>query len=607
MKKVLSFLLALAFVMSLIQMQAAALQSGQTCPDCGEGMLIIIVTNSSQHAFSCSNTHCEHGSSSGYLWEDHHGGTACTAKPVCEECGKTYGSILGHDWLDANCTQPKRCSRGDAIEGEPLGHIGGAATCTAQAVCTRCQQPYGDPLGHTGGTATCTSQAVCTRCQQPYGDALGHDWETGWTNGGDTHYHACARCSERKDEAAHSYVWSYVDDNTCRGTCVCGAEITEAHYDRWASFCGRQPHCEKCNHDYGSVTEHEMYYEYKSETGHQPNCYHCDTYFFPEAHSGGNATCESAPICEKCGHEYGSALGHDWLDADCTQPKRCSRCDATEGEPLGHDWSDWLETTAPTCTEKGEKTRTCKRDGCTASEKEEIPPSGTGHKPGKAVKENEEIHCVSDSSYDEVVYCTVCKKELSRKHITYKSSHDYKPWEWHETITRMYFKCTKCGNFYWLHNPESWNMKPGLVRYASGDAVDYKAYATGPDDDGVLTVTPIKHTERDSTDDISLYMTPDDVYVWTWEKMNRIELVRNRVVLAIDPREITPEMFGLKENEKPDYYVFTLTPSGEDGWQVRAEVLLGEKRLSAQELKGITLTAAGKETVITANGVYKAE
>ena len=223
------------------------------------------------------------------------------------------------------------------------------------------------------------------------------------------------------------------------------------------------------------------------------------------------------------------------------------------------------------------------------------------------MKENEEIHCVSDSSYDEVVYCTVCKKELSRKHITYKSSHDYKPWEWHETITRKYYKCTKCGNFYWLHNPESWNMKPGLVRYANGAAVDYKAYATGPDDNGVLTVTPIRHTERDSTDDISLYLTPDDVYVWTWEKMNRIELVRDRTVLAIDPREITPEMFGLKEGETPDFYVFTLTPSGKDGWQVRAEVLLGEKRLSAQELKGITLTAAGKETAITANGVYKAE
>lgn len=286
------------------------------------------------------------------------------------------------------------------------------------------------------------------------------------------------------------------------------------------------------------------------------------------------------------------ALGHDWVAPTCTEPGYCTRCPEPGEAALDHKWK------AATCTEP----KTCERCGAT-----EGSPSGDGHKPGKAVIENEDIHCVSDSSYDEVVYCTVCKQELSRKHVTYKSSHDYQPWEWHETITRQYFKCTKCGNFYWLHNPESLNMKKGLVRYANGDTVDYKAYATGPDDNGVLTVTPIKHTERDNTDDISLYMTPDDVYVWVWEKMNRIELVRDRVVLAIDPREITPEMYGLKENEVPDYYVFTLTPSGKDGWLVRAEALMGEKRIPAEELKGITLTVSGKETEITANGVYKAE
>ena len=317
-------------------------------------------------------------------------------------------------------------------------------------------------------------------------------------------------------------------------------------------------------------------------------------------HDAQSPTCtavgwDAYDTCSRCDYStYAEkpALGHDWVAPTCTEPGHCTRC-PEPGEPaLGHKWK------AATCTEP----KTCERCGAT-----EGSPLSDGHKPGKTVIENEDIHCISDSSYDEVVYCTVCKKELSRKHITYKSSHDYKPWEWHETITRKYYKCTKCGNFYWLHNPESWNMKPGLVRYANGAAVDYKAYATGPDDNGVLTVTPIRHTERDSTDDISLYLTPDDVYVWTWEKMNRIELVRDRTVLAIDPREITPEMFGLKEGETPDFYVFTLTPSGKDGWQVRAEVLLGEKRLSAQELKGITLTAAGKETAITANGVYKAE
>ncbi len=301
-------------------------------------------------------------------------------------------------------------------------------------------------------------------------------------------------------------------------------------------------------------------------------------------------TCTRGDAAET--REGRAALGHDWVAPTCTEPGYCTRCPEPGKAKLGHNWK------AATCTEP----KTCERCGAT-----EGSPSGDGHKPGKAVIENEDIHCISDSSYDEVVYCTVCKKELSRKHITYKSSHDYKPWEWHETITRKYYKCTKCGNFYWLHNPESWNMKPGLVRYANGESVDYKASATGPDDDGMLTIMPIKHTERDNTDDISLYMTPDDVYVWVWEKMNRIELVRDRVVLAVDPREITPAMFGLENEKEVDLYVFTLTPEGKDGWLVRAEALSGITKIPAQELKGITLTSAGKETEITANGVYKAE
>ena len=278
-----------------------------------------------------------------------------------------------------------------------------------------------------------------------------------------------------------------------------------------------------------------------------PECVLFNNSYYGNPHTGGTATCTEQPVCSVCGQKYDSALGHDLSHHDAQSPTctavgwdeydTCSRCDYStyvEKPALGHKWK------AATCTEP----KTCERCGAT-----EGSPLSDGHKPGKTVIENEDIHCISDSSYDEVVYCTVCKKELSRKHITYKSSHDYKPWEWHETITRKYYKCTKCGNFYWLHNPESWNMKPGLVRYANGAAVDYKAYATGPDDNGVLTVTPIRHTERDSTDDISLYLTPDDIYVWTWEKMNRIELVRDRTVLAIDPREITPEMFGLKEGE----------------------------------------------------------
>ena len=111
--------------------------------------------------------------------------------------------------------------------------------------------------------------------------------------------------------------WEKLNEESHRRTCKregCGATETEAHYDRWASKCGRQPHCEKCGHDYGTIPEHEMWYEYRNEENHKPNCYHCDTYFFLEAHTGGTATCTQKKKCGKCGAEYGDKdlNNHDW-------------------------------------------------------------------------------------------------------------------------------------------------------------------------------------------------------------------------------------------------------------------------------------------------------
>ena len=89
---------------------------------------------------------------------------------------------------------------------------------------------------YVGTPATCTSQAVCGACGEKYGEPLDHDWATTLTNGGDTHYYACSRCDAKKDEATHSYNWTYADDSNHKGECECGAEVTEAHYDRWATY-----------------------------------------------------------------------------------------------------------------------------------------------------------------------------------------------------------------------------------------------------------------------------------------------------------------------------------------------------------------------------------
>ena len=69
--------------------------------------------------------------------------------------------------------------------------------------CTVCGYEGAVPNKHTGGTATCTEKAVCADCGYPYGEPLGHKWSNAWTTDETKHWKECARCAERKDEAAH--------------------------------------------------------------------------------------------------------------------------------------------------------------------------------------------------------------------------------------------------------------------------------------------------------------------------------------------------------------------------------------------------------------------
>ena len=150
-------------------------------------------------------------------------------------------------------------------------------------------------------------------------------------------------------------------------------------------------------------------------------------------------------------------------------------------DKLGHKMGDWVVTTPATETTKGVETRTCTRKDCNYSETRDIPmPShehtyekveakdascskegnieywtckGCGklfadkdgkneinvedtviekaaHTPGKAVKEKEvAATCEEDGSYDEVVYCSVCKAEISRKKVTVHAlGHSFGEW-----------------------------------------------------------------------------------------------------------------------------------------------------------------------------------
>ena len=78
-------------------------------------------------------------------------------------------------------------------------------------------------------------------------------------------------------------------------------------------------------------------------------------------------------------------------------------------------------------TEKGQEKRVCKRDHSHV-ETRETPMAD--HEAGNPVRENVvNPTCTKPGSYEEVVYCKHCHKELSRKKVTTDPlGHDWSEW-----------------------------------------------------------------------------------------------------------------------------------------------------------------------------------
>ena len=150
---------------------------------------------------------------------------------------------------------------------------------------------------------------------------------------------------------------------------------------------------------------------------------------------------EGNQSCKLCGqiYVYGDsipALGHAYdtvvIAATCTEggykELTCSRCNHVEQidavPATGHtDSVAYEHIVAATCTVAGSQDSVvycsvCKEE--LSRKTVEIP--ATGHTAGEAVAENlKAATCTEAGSVDSVVYCSVCKEELSRKTIEIKA------------------------------------------------------------------------------------------------------------------------------------------------------------------------------------------
>ncbi|MBQ9880887.1 MAG: leucine-rich repeat protein [Clostridia bacterium] len=298
-----------------------------------------------------------------------------------------------------------------------------------------------DQTNHKGATEirnanepTCTDDGYtgdtyCLACGNKIADgepieALGHDFGE-WTvttapdcvnKGEATRY--CSRCdafeTEEADELGHNYV-TVVTAPTCeeRGytTYTC-SRCGDSHVDDYTDALG---------HDYvpvvtGATCEEQGYTTY--------TCSRCgdsyvDSYADALGHDWGNwtvavpATCTDPGIetkrckrdgCNETETRASEALGHDYA-AVVTAPTceargytthTCSRCSDSYvdsyTDALGHDWGNWTVTTPATCTEGGEESRSCKRDGCNETETRAIVALGHDWGEWTVVKEATYLH-----------------------------------------------------------------------------------------------------------------------------------------------------------------------------------------------------------------------
>ena len=399
---------------------------------------------------------------------------------------------LGHDWDDptyewsadnTSVTAARACKR-DASHTE-TETVQTASEVTAPSTCegkgtTKYTAAFENPafatqtkevqdieaLGHTPGEAvrenekapTCTEDGsydmavYCTVCHKELSretnavPALGHDWDDPvyeWAedNGSVTATRVCKR------DASHK-------ETETAGT---AAEIT------------KQPTCEEKGETTYTASFENAAFEKQTKTvkdipasGHTP----AD----PVRENEKAATCtedgsyEEAVYCSVCGKELSRetktipALGHDWADpmyewaednGSVTATRVCKR-DASHKETETADTSAEI-TKQPACEEKGETTWTAVFENAAFAKqtKTEANIEATGHTPAEPVKENEKpATCTEDGSWDDVVYCSVCHKELSRETKTVPATgHDWgePAYEWGEDNSTATASRT-CGN-----------------------------------------------------------------------------------------------------------------------------------------------------------------
>lgn len=274
------------------------------------------------------------------------------------------------------------------------------------SVTDRATHTYGSWVVTTPATETTEGeqQRSCIECgytQRQAVPVLGHthSWVSTWSSDESGHWHACSGCSERSDEASHTY-----KDGECE---VCGYEdpdYTPGHVHDWSeewssdvsghwhaclNGCGetndnashtyKNGECEVCGYEDPNYTpghEHNWSTEWSSnEDKHWHACLNgCDETTDEGSHTYLNGACI---VCGRVDPDY-SVHEHTWSQEWSKDPnyhwQTCTGCDATTGKSA-HTYGEWVTQTPATDTSDGKRVKTC--TVCGYQIFETIPATGT--------------------------------------------------------------------------------------------------------------------------------------------------------------------------------------------------------------------------------------
>ncbi len=354
-------------------------------------------------------------------------------EPTCTKDGEQVFKCK-----DCKAVDPKT----DPLPIEKLGHKPGEAveeikpTCTEKGLsvvyCTECTEKLSEteilPLGHKPGEAaeeikpTCTEKGLSVvRCSE------------------------CNEALESKEIPAlgHELQWVTVTDPTCtveglaKAVCeTCEEDITDKDGESTKIL-------KKKDHSFGEyeVTEVPTCNKAGVETRTCTECGYAETREIPidpDAHKYGEIqvlkqpTCEedgiAVKICGLCGDIFSCIDDYYWVDEDGNKVEEDDPTAVEKYYPyhkLNHPKEHQIETieneVAYTCTTDGsyEKVITC--DSCKKElSRETVVVTHKHGAPTEPVKDEEsvvEATCTEPGFYDMVTYCSICGDELSREMI----------------------------------------------------------------------------------------------------------------------------------------------------------------------------------------------